>query len=58
MLRQSGDRFLAGPSEVLVIADHTADPQVIAADLLAQSEHDREAKGLLITTDRASGNPF
>ena len=50
-----GIDFLAGPSEVLVIADHTADPQVVAADLLAQSEHDREAKGLLITTDRAMG---
>lgn len=50
-----GIDFLAGPSEVLVIADHTADPQIIAADLLAQSEHDREAKGLLITTDEVLG---
>ena len=46
-----GIDFVAGPSEVLVIADAQADPEVIAADLLAQSEHDREAKGLLITTD-------
>ena len=50
-----GIDFLAGPSEVLVIADHTADPQVVAADLLAQSEHDREAKCLLITSESAMG---
>ena len=36
-----GIDFLAGPSEVLVIADGSADPEIIAADLLAQSEHDR-----------------
>ncbi|HIU24920.1 MAG TPA: histidinol dehydrogenase [Candidatus Copromorpha excrementigallinarum] len=46
-----GIDFVAGPSEVLVIADGNADPEVIAADLLAQSEHDREAKGILVTTD-------
>lgn len=46
-----GIDFLAGPSEVLVIADHTANPKVIAADLLAQSEHDVVAKGILVTTD-------
>lgn len=50
-----GIDFVAGPSEVLVIADAQADPDVIAADLLAQSEHDREAKGLLITTDEKLG---
>lgn len=50
-----GIDFVAGPSEVLVIADGQADPEVIAADLLAQSEHDREAKGLLITTDEKLG---
>lgn len=50
-----GIDFVAGPSEVLVIADSQADPQVIAADLLAQSEHDREAKGLVVTTDEALG---
>lgn len=51
-----GIDFVAGPSEVLVIADSQADPQVIAADLLAQSEHDREAKGLVVTTDETLGN--
>lgn len=50
-----GIDFLAGPSEVLVIADKTANPKVIAADLLAQSEHDVVAKGILLTTDQALG---
>jgi histidinol dehydrogenase len=44
---------LAGPSEVLVIADHTADPVYVAADLLAQAEHDPLAAAILITTDPA-----
>lgn len=42
---------LAGPSEVLVIADHTADPIHVAADLLAQAEHDPLAAAVLITPD-------
>jgi histidinol dehydrogenase len=42
---------LAGPSEVLVIADHTANPLYVAADLLAQAEHDSMAAAVLITTD-------
>lgn len=50
-----GIDFVAGPSEVLVIADGQADADVIAADLLAQSEHDKEAKGLVITTDETLG---
>jgi histidinol dehydrogenase len=41
---------LAGPSEVLVIADHTANPVHVAADLLAQAEHDPMAAAILITT--------
>ena len=45
-----GIDFVAGPSEVLIIADETADPSVIAADLLAQCEHDVNAKGILIST--------
>ena len=40
---------IAGPSEVLVIADESADPRVVAADLLAQAEHDEDAYPLLIT---------
>eukprot|EP01116_Phalansterium_solitarium_P019845 TRINITY_DN5696_c0_g1_i1.p1 TRINITY_DN5696_c0_g1~~TRINITY_DN5696_c0_g1_i1.p1 ORF type:complete len:904 (+),score=412.83 TRINITY_DN5696_c0_g1_i1:4982-7693(+) len=41
--------MLAGPSECLVIADHTADPAIVAADLLAQAEHDPDARPLLIS---------
>lgn len=51
-----GIDFLAGPSEVLVIADEGANPDIIAADLLAQSEHDKEAKGILLTTSEKLGN--
>ena len=43
---------LAGPSEVLIIADSHANPTHIAADLLAQAEHDPMAAAILITTDR------
>ncbi len=42
---------LAGPSEVLIIADRTANPTHVAADLLAQAEHDAMAASILITTD-------
>jgi histidinol dehydrogenase len=42
----------AGPSEVLVIADETANPSYIAADLLAQAEHDLKACAILITTSK------
>ena len=45
-----GIDFLAGPSECMVIADDTARPDYIAADLLAQCEHDLQARGALITT--------
>lgn len=48
--------MLAGPSEVLVIADGTADPDVVAADLLAQAEHDTEARPILVCTDAAMIN--
>ena len=43
--------FPAGPSEIAIIADHTARPDFIAADILAQSEHDPQAASILITTD-------
>jgi len=43
--------MLAGPSELLVFADSSASPAVIAADLLAQAEHDPDAVPLLVTTD-------
>ncbi|MCI5044204.1 MAG: histidinol dehydrogenase [Aquisalinus sp.] len=41
----------AGPSELLVVADETADPDVIAADLLSQAEHDADAQVVFVTTD-------
>ena len=43
--------MVAGPSEVLVIADNTADPKFIAADLLSQAEHDKLASAVLLTDD-------
>ncbi len=46
---QVGIDFVAGPSEVMVIAEETASASMIAADLLAQSEHDVLAKGILVT---------
>lgn len=43
---------IAGPSEILVLADETANPRYIAADLLSQAEHDEMASAILITTSR------
>lgn len=43
---------IAGPSEILVLADETADPRYVAADLLSQAEHDELASAILITTSR------
>lgn len=42
--------MVAGPSEVLVLADETANPKYVAADLMSQAEHDRMASAILITT--------
>ncbi|MDO1580955.1 histidinol dehydrogenase [Rhizobium oryzicola] len=50
-----GIDMIAGPSEVLVIADKENDPDWLAADLLAQAEHDVGAQSILITDDRALG---
>jgi histidinol dehydrogenase len=44
-----GVDFIAGPTEVMIIADGNADPDLIAADLLAQAEHDREAVPTVVT---------
>ena len=52
---QVGIDFVAGPSEVTVIADDTADAGIIAADLLAQCEHDRLARGVVVTTSERVG---
>lgn len=43
---------LAGPSEIFILADDTADPKILAADMLAQAEHDTETRVGLITTSR------
>jgi len=46
-----GIDMLAGPSELLVLADASADPAMVAADLLAQAEHDDDAVAMLVTTN-------
>ena len=51
-----GIDMIAGPSEVLVVADGNNDPDWIAADLLAQAEHDASAQSILITDDPAFGS--
>lgn len=48
---QVGIDLIAGPSEVLVIADHSANPAWVAADLIAQAEHGGGAQSILVTTD-------
>src|SRR5262249_20735275 len=48
-----GIDMIAGPSEVLIIADRGANPDWVAADLLAQAEHDTAAQSILITDDAA-----
>lgn len=48
-----GIDMIAGPSEILVIADGDNDPDWIALDMLSQAEHDESAQSILITTDRA-----
>ena len=47
-----GIDMLAGPSELVLVADESADPETIAADILAQAEHDIDARPFLITTSR------
>ena len=41
--------MIAGPSEILILADRTADPEFVASDLLSQAEHDRNASAVLVT---------
>ena len=45
-----GIDFLAGPTEIVIIADETANPEYIAADIIGQAEHDEDAGPILITT--------
>ena len=51
-----GIDMIAGPSEILVVADGDNDPEWIAADLLSQAEHDTSAQSILITDDAAFAN--
>lgn len=53
---QVGIDMIAGPSEVLILADRTGNANWIAADLLAQAEHDASAQSILITDDAALAN--
>ena len=46
--------FLAGPSEILVVCDETADPELVASDLIAQAEHDPNASVVAVTADEAT----
>jgi histidinol dehydrogenase len=46
-----GIDMVAGPSEILIIADHTADPEFVAADMLSQAEHDPMASAVLLATE-------
>ena len=48
--------MIAGPSEILVLADSSANPQTVAADLLSQAEHDRAAAAVLVTDSEALAN--
>ena len=47
---------IAGPSEILVLADETANPKYVAADLLSQAEHDELASAILVTTSEELAN--
>jgi histidinol dehydrogenase len=51
-----GIDMVAGPSEIVVIADTANDPQMIAADLLSQAEHDPTSQSILFTDDQAFGH--
>jgi sulfopropanediol 3-dehydrogenase len=50
-----GIDLVAGPTEILVVADETADPAIVAADLLGQAEHGPASPAVLVTTSRALG---
>jgi len=51
-----GIDFIAGPTEILIIADDMANPEIIAMDLLAQAEHDIDAQPILVTTSEKLAN--
>lgn len=47
--------MIAGPSEILIVADDTANPRYLAADMMSQAEHDVLASSVLLTTSRPGG---
>jgi len=51
-----GIDMIAGPSEVVILADETANPKYVVADLMAQAEHDEMASGIVITTSKKLAN--
>ncbi len=53
---QVGIDSIAGPSEIMVLADETANPRFVAADLLSQAEHDELASAILVTTSSELAN--
>jgi sulfopropanediol 3-dehydrogenase len=53
---QVGIDLFAGPTEILVLADHSADPELVACDLLGQAEHGPESPAILITTSEELGH--
>ncbi len=52
---QVGIDLLAGPTEIAILADDSADPFVVACDLIGQAEHDPNSRAILITTSRELG---
>ncbi len=48
--------MIAGPSEILIIADETCNPRIVAADMLSQAEHDKLASAVLVTTSETLAN--
>ena len=52
----AGIDMIAGPSEILIVADADNDPAILAADLLSQAEHDRDATAVLVTDSEALAN--
>lgn len=48
--------MIAGPSEILIVADETANPKFLAADLMSQAEHDKMASAILLTTSTTVAN--
>jgi histidinol dehydrogenase len=57
LMGQVGIDGLAGPSELVLVADRTADARLIAADLVTQAEHDPEAVAVFVTTDASHVEP-